>query len=238
MGAWLVTNPSVPPNASPAIFAADGTLTIAGVASYCDPQRGVVLQGSAIGVWEPTGERGVHVTWVQALSAPDGTYLGTFTLDGYPEVSPDGQSFLDDGTRVRFTIRDAANTVVMEAGDGPGPATPPVHAIRMRVGHPGFPTTMAPRVAALLPAAEDPDWADPIRPLPPQPALTRREREVLPLVARGLSNRQIADALSIGERTVEGHVASVLATWGLASRTQLAAAATAEAERGDPPAPP
>lgn len=59
-------------------------------------------------------------------------------------------------------------------------------------------------------------------------ALTRREREALPLVAQGLSNLQIADALSIGERTVESHVASILAKWGLASRTWLAAAVTAE----------
>ena len=70
------------------------------------------------------------------------------------------------------------------------------------------------------------------RPAPPLADLTRREREVLPLVARGLSNRQIADALSIGERTVEGHVASILAKWGLASRTQLAATATAQADHG------
>lgn len=60
----------------------------------------------------------------------------------------------------------------------------------------------------------------------PAAALTRREQEVLPLVARGLSNRQIADALSISERTVESHVASILAKWHLTSRTQLAAAVT------------
>ena len=65
--------------------------------------------------------------------------------------------------------------------------------------------------------------------------LTRREREVLPLVAQGLSNRQIADELSIGERTVEGHVANILAKWGLATRTQLAVAATAVDHPGGTP---
>lgn len=54
-------------------------------------------------------------------------------------------------------------------------------------------------------------------------ALTRREWEVLPLVVRGMSNRQIADALSISERTAESHVASILAKSGLSSRGQLAA---------------
>ena len=54
-------------------------------------------------------------------------------------------------------------------------------------------------------------------------------------MAQGLSNRQIADVLSIGERTVEGHVANILAKWGLASRTQLAVAATAVDNPGDAP---
>jgi pimeloyl-ACP methyl ester carboxylesterase/DNA-binding CsgD family transcriptional regulator/class 3 adenylate cyclase len=61
---------------------------------------------------------------------------------------------------------------------------------------------------------------------PPRVTLTRRENDVLPLVARGLTNQQIADALSISERTVESHVSSILAKWGLTSRTQLAAVAT------------
>src|SRR5438445_12363490 len=41
--------------------------------------------------------------------------------------------------------------------------------------------------------------------------LSRREREVAVLITRGLTNRQIADALVIGERTVHTHVANVLA---------------------------
>jgi predicted ATPase/DNA-binding CsgD family transcriptional regulator/DNA-binding XRE family transcriptional regulator len=52
--------------------------------------------------------------------------------------------------------------------------------------------------------------------------LTRREREVVALLARGSSNRQIAAALVIGERTVEMHVGHILAKLGLSSRTQVA----------------
>jgi DNA-binding NarL/FixJ family response regulator len=53
-------------------------------------------------------------------------------------------------------------------------------------------------------------------------SLTAREREVLGGVARGLSNRAIADALGITERTARTHVSNILAKLGLASRTQAA----------------
>jgi DNA-binding NarL/FixJ family response regulator len=53
-------------------------------------------------------------------------------------------------------------------------------------------------------------------------ALTAREREVLVLVADGKSNREIADALVISERTARTHVSNVLVKLGLASRTQAA----------------
>lgn len=52
--------------------------------------------------------------------------------------------------------------------------------------------------------------------------LTPREREVLDGVARGLSNRAIADELGITERTARTHVSNILAKLGLASRTQAA----------------
>jgi DNA-binding NarL/FixJ family response regulator len=53
-------------------------------------------------------------------------------------------------------------------------------------------------------------------------ALTIREREILVLVAQGKSNRDIADALMISERTARTHVSHVLSKLGLTSRTQAA----------------
>jgi DNA-binding CsgD family transcriptional regulator len=50
---------------------------------------------------------------------------------------------------------------------------------------------------------------------------TKREREVLALVAQAMSNRQVANALVLSERTVESHVRSILAKSGLTSRTEL-----------------
>ena len=53
--------------------------------------------------------------------------------------------------------------------------------------------------------------------------LTRRETEVLGLLARGRSNKQIANELELGLRTVEGHVSNVLSKLGVQSRTEAVA---------------
>jgi DNA-binding NarL/FixJ family response regulator len=52
--------------------------------------------------------------------------------------------------------------------------------------------------------------------------LTRREREVLSLVARGLTNKEIARDLGIGPGTVKTHVEKLIAKLGVADRTQAA----------------
>jgi NarL family two-component system response regulator LiaR len=62
------------------------------------------------------------------------------------------------------------------------------------------------------------------RPPPPDPLqpLSPREREVLTLIARGHSNRQIARDLAIGEQTVKTHVRSILTKLDLQDRVQVA----------------
>ncbi len=52
--------------------------------------------------------------------------------------------------------------------------------------------------------------------------LTERETEVLRLLARGQSNKEIAQSLTIGEKTVKTHVSNILAKLGVPSRTQAA----------------
>ena len=55
-------------------------------------------------------------------------------------------------------------------------------------------------------------------------ALTRREREVLRMLAQGRSNEEIAAELVLSVRTVESHVASIYSKIGVSGRTARAAA--------------
>jgi NarL family two-component system response regulator LiaR len=71
--------------------------------------------------------------------------------------------------------------------------------------------------------------ADDARPRIEQPErLTRREHDVLELIARGQSNKRIALELGISEKTVKTHVGHLLAKLGVSDRTQAALMAVEE----------
>jgi DNA-binding CsgD family transcriptional regulator len=77
---------------------------------------------------------------------------------------------------------------------------------------------LARRTRVALPGAREPD-GDPF------PDLTRREREVLALVADGRTNRQIAEELFITDKTASVHVSNILSKLGAANRGEAAALA-------------
>ena len=57
------------------------------------------------------------------------------------------------------------------------------------------------------------------------PMLSARERQILELLAQGLSNKQLARALSVSENTVKTHLGNLYAKLGVGRRTEALAAA-------------
>jgi NarL family two-component system response regulator LiaR len=101
-------------------------------------------------------------------------------------------------------------------------AEPSELARAIRAAHAGE-TVIDPTVAArLVNAISDGSVAHERTPL------TRREQDVLELIARGRSNKRIALELGIAEKTVKTHVGHVLAKLGVADRTQAALLAVRE----------
>ena len=141
-GTWLaMANPPLetdPQVAAPSLFAADGSVLLMFPLTQKGPQ-GVQFNSAAVGTWEPDGERRGHFTAVQVLSDAAGTFLGTVTIDGYPVVNDDGQTFADDGSKVTVTIRDPAGAVVQQVLPTGAPSGRPVTGMRMGPGSPGFP---------------------------------------------------------------------------------------------------
>jgi DNA-binding CsgD family transcriptional regulator len=98
----------------------------------------------------------------------------------------------------------AAVSYALGLGDSSVGLTPEIVAVEHRIGG----RAPAPHAAARSPASG---------------TLTIRERQIAELIASGLSNRGIADALVITEGTVEVHVKHVLGKLGFRSRSQVAA---------------
>jgi NarL family two-component system response regulator LiaR len=87
----------------------------------------------------------------------------------------------------------------------------------IRAAHAGRPTLAPEATQALIQAATQ----------PPQPGhdLTEREREVLALLVKGLSNNEIAERLVVSISTVKYHVSGILSKLGAANRAEAVAMA-------------
>jgi DNA-binding NarL/FixJ family response regulator len=130
----------------------------------------------------------------------------------HPEVEIVALTSFVEEARVTAALEAGASGFILKDADADDVAG------AIRAAHRGE-VHLDPAVALLLArrvrsrAAERRDGAEP---------LTEREREVLRLVARGLSNKAIAESLAITERTARTHVSNILGKLGLASRTQAA----------------
>jgi DNA-binding NarL/FixJ family response regulator len=133
----------------------------------------------------------------------------------FPEVNILVLTTFDDDDYVQQAMRYGAKGYLLKQT----PVTDLAAAIR--AVHQGY--------THLGPGLFEKNFAAPVALSPPEvaippelAALSPREQQVLRLISNGFSNREIAQALFISERTVRNHVTSILSQLGLRDRTQAA----------------
>lgn len=161
---------------------------------------------------ELTDELGPEVVLMDiVMPAMDGIAAITAIKRSHPEVEVVALTSFIEEERVTAALEAGATGYLLKDADADDVAA------AVRRAHAGE-VHLDPQVTRML--------AERVR--RPQPVgaahepLTEREREVLGLVARGHSNKEIATLLDITERTARTHVSNILGKLDLASRTQAA----------------
>jgi DNA-binding NarL/FixJ family response regulator len=183
-----------------------------GLRALLEVQDGIAIAGEA-------GDGGTALA-LAAQHAPD-VILLDLRLPGM-----DGIAVLDE-LKARG---DAARVLVLTSATEPASASlamrsgaagvlykdvdPDALVRAIRAVHDGH-LLLAPEAAGMLMRSAGWSWGG-------MEALTSREREVLAELTKGRSNREIARALHVSEKTVKAHVSSVLAKLGVQDRTQAA----------------
>jgi predicted ATPase/DNA-binding CsgD family transcriptional regulator len=115
------------------------------------------------------------------------------------------------GGRLFPTMQVAVDAIAAKTAAELGPSANPLREAGRAVGRGDC-------IAAALGLSPEPEPSYAEQELP----LTKREHEVTELIARGLTNRQIAERLFIAQRTVDTHVGHILAKLGCSNRSQAA----------------
>jgi len=154
------------------------------------------------------------------LPDEDGISLCREIRSRYPDVRCLMLTAYDDDDAATAAVMAGASGYVLKTIAGTGL----VDAVRAAASGRSL---LPPAVSARLrPASEAVDHED-----PRFGSLNLRERQVLVLVAEGLTNRQIGERLSLAEKTVKNYVSGLLRKLGFERRTQ---AAVYQLERRDP----
>ncbi|MFE3060004.1 response regulator [Nocardia sp. NPDC059239] len=200
--------------ATTVLIADDQPLVREGIASLLALQAGVRVVGTA--------ENGSAAVDLALERKPDVVLMDVRmpVLDGLAAAAA-----LRDRTKVlMLTTFDDDEYVILALRAGARgyllkdlPAADLAAAVRLvHAGVDQYSATVSARVLGML--------RDPGRGTGPQPAadLTKRESEILRLLATGASNREIARALYVSEGTVKNHVSNILTRLGVRDRTQAA----------------
>jgi len=196
----------------------DHSVVREGLRAFLRLQEGIDVVGEAAGADEAIR--------VAAAASPDVVLLDLVMPDGdgvgairrLLEVAPGARvlvltSFADDAQIFAATAAGAAGYLLKDVD-------PAALADAIRDVHAGRPA-LHPSVAARLMRRGD-------GPARSHGDITAREHDVLRLMVEGLPNKQIAQRLGIGEKTVKTHVSRVLAKLGVVDRTQAAVLAIRE----------
>ncbi len=180
-----------------------------------DTPRAAALLAEALTLSRETGNlttTGMSLEGLTAVAAAEGRYDRAARLAGAAEALREAHGW----------YRAAVNQRAFEACTDAARASLPGPAF-LAAWEAGRAMTPAEAIEYALAGPEEKGPTAPAAPKRSLNLLAPREREVAALIARGLTNRDIAVSLAITERTAETHVQHILNKLGFASRAQIAA---------------
>ena len=201
-----------------------------GLAALLGAQPGLTLVGEA-----ETGTAAVELATslqpdvvLMDLSMPglDGIAATRRIVDASPHIAVLVLTMADDDAAVFDALRAGARGYLLKGADRLelGRAIRAVAAGEAILG-----PNVARRLMAYFASA-------PTAPLPAFPELSDREREVLELIARGMSNQQIVDRLVISPKTVRNHVSNIFSKMQVRDRAEAVVRAREAGLGGERPA--